>query len=127
MGSVYEIYLNNKSVGQAQVEKMGLYYRFLCRCRLPQGKIYRIWVSCGGKEESLGIPVPKGNVFILETRLPVSRMGKGDFSFRAADKEAGGRFYPVSPERPFPCMLRLREGQWRKEKGVVGIYIPEKK
>lgn len=127
MEGTYEIMLGGEPVGQVTVARQGLYYRFSCRCDLSGEVIYRITVSCGGKSESLGIPVPKDGEFVLDTRLAASRLGEGTPRFAAVPRrpELGGQFVPISPEEPFCYLHRLENAYLARKDGQVGIVIPE--
>ena len=127
MDGTYEIMLGGESVGQAVVRRQGLYYRFSCRCDLSGEVIYRITVTCGGKSESLGIPVPKNGEFYLDTRLAASRFGEGEPKFAAVPRrpDLGGMFVPISPEEPFRYLHRLENAFLARKDGQVGIVIPE--
>ena len=127
MDGTYEIMLGGESVGQAVVRRQGLYYRFSCRCDLSGEVIYRIPVTCGGKSESLGIPVPKNGEFYLDTRLAASRLGEGEPKFAAVPRrpDLGGMFVPISPEEPFRYLHRLENAFLARKDGQLGIVIPE--
>lgn len=127
MDGTYEIMLGGESVGQAVVRREGLYYRFSCRCDLSGEVIYRITVTCGGKSESLGIPVPKNGEFYLDTRLAASRLGEGEPKFAAVPRrpDLGGMFVPISPEEPFRYLHRLENAFLARKDGQLGIVIPE--
>lgn len=127
MDGTYEIMLGGESVGQAVVRRQGLYYRFSCRCDLSGEVIYRITVTCGGKSESLGIPVPKNGEFYLDTRLAASRLGEGEPKFAAVPRrpDLGGMFVPISPEEPFRYLHRLENAFLARKDGQLGIVIPE--
>lgn len=127
MDGTYEIMLGGESVGQAVVRRQGLYYRFSCRCDLSGEVIYRITVTCSGKSESLGIPVPKNGEFYLDTRLAASRLGEGEPKFAAVPRrpDLGGMFVPISPEEPFRYLHRLENAYLARKDGQVGVVIPE--
>ena len=127
MDGTYEIMLGGESVGQAVVRRQGLYYRLSCRCDLSGEVIYRITVTCGGKSESLGIPVPKNGEFYLDTRLAASRLGEGEPKFAAVPRrpDLGGMFVPISPEEPFRYLHRLENAFLARKDGQLGIVIPE--
>ena len=127
MDGTYEIMLGGESVGQAVVRRQGLYYRFSCRCDLSGEVIYRITVTCGGKSESLGIPVPKDGQFHLDTKLAASRLGEGEPKFAAVPRrpDLGGMFVPISPEEPFRYLHRLENAFLVRKDGQLGIVIPE--
>ena len=127
MDGTYKIMLGGESVGQAVVRRQGLYYRFSCRCDLSGEVIYRITVTCGGKSESLGIPVPKNGEFYLDTRLAASRLGEGEPKFAAVPRrpDLGGMFVPISPEEPFRYLHRLENAFLARKDGQLGIVIRE--
>ena len=127
MDGTYEIMLGGESVGQAVVRRQGLYYRFSCRCDLSGEVIYRITVTCGGKSESLGIPVPKNGEFYLDTRLAASRLGEGEPKFAAVPRrpDLGGMFVPISPEEPFRYLHRRENALLARKDGQLGIVIRE--
>ena len=127
MDGTYEIMLGGEPVGQAVVRRQGLYYRFSCRCDLSGEVIYRITITCGGKSESLGIPVPKNGEFYLDTRLAASRLGEGEPKFAAVPRrpDLGGMFVPISPEEPFRYLHRLENAFLARKDGQLGIVIRE--
>lgn len=122
----YEVFLGKQAVGNVQVTKEGLYLRFQCRCTLS-GDVCRLSVSCGGKEENLGVLVPNGNSFTLETRLPVKRLGQGTPSFFVVPNRPvlQGKFVPIRPEEPFSYIERLKNAHLVRQNGQVGIMIKD--
>lgn len=128
MEGVYEITLGGRAVGQASVFRRGLYWYFDCSCSLSGEVICRITVSCGGKTESLGIPVPQGKDFVLRTRVPVKKLGAGVPEFRVAPKrtELPGNWVPVSPEEPFVYLSRLQDAFLQVRDGKVGIILRDR-
>lgn len=123
----YDVLLGDKPVGKAYVERKGLYYRIRCRCGLSGEVIYKVLVSCGGEQENLGILVPVGEEFGLDTRIPVKRLGEGSLSFRAMPRHSGlrGKFVPISPEEPFRYIARLKDAFLETRNGQIGIVIKE--
>lgn len=119
--------LGDKVVGKAKVSREGLYYRIRCRCALSGDMLCRILVRCGKQEESLGILVPEGREFGLETRIPVKKVGEGPLTFSAAPRhrDLEGQFIPLSPEEPFRYITRLKDAYLVKQKGKVGVVIKE--
>lgn len=124
---LYEITQGNQVIGQACVQRQGLYYQINCRCRLSGEVICRIVVTCGGKQENLGIPVPEKDAYTLHTRISVSRLGEGGMSFRAVPRHNAleGKFVPLSPEEPFQYLSRLKNARLESRNGVVGIVLEE--
>ncbi len=127
MVGTYPILLGSEVAGQAEVKKQGLYYCFSCRCQLTGEVIYRIKVTCGERCESLGIPVPEGRGFSLKAKIPASRFGKGEPSFRLVPRHpgVGEDFIPLSPETPFPYLKRLERAYLAKQDGLLGIVFRE--
>lgn len=126
MEGTYPIYLGGQAVGQAKVRQEGLYLHFSCRCRFGGETIYKLMVTCGDHTENLGIPIPDGAQFCLETKIPVKRLGEGKLAFCAVPKrgELTGRFIPLSPEEPFAYLTRLKNAFLEVRTGRVGVVIP---
>ncbi len=125
--ATYPILRGEETVGQAVVEKQGLYWHFACRCSLSGEVIYRLTVQCGQKQENLGIPVPENGEFVLRTKIPVSRLGQERPVIRTVPKhgELQGRFIPLSPDTPFTYISRLEKAVLAKKNGQLGILLPE--
>ncbi len=125
--NTYPILRGGETIGQAQVEKRGLYYYYTCRCDLSAEVVYRLTVSCGEKCENLGIPVPEGGEFVLMTRLPVSKLGEGEPVIRAVPKHGPleGKFIPIRPQEPFAYLRQLEKAVFEKRNGQPGILIQD--
>ena len=125
MEGTYEIYLGDKPIGKAVVQRQGLYYRFDCRCCLEHDRMYRLSVECDGHHENLGILMPAGGDHRLTKKLAVKRLGKGYLTFRASPKHPAStaRFIPVYPEEPFAYITRLQEAFLEVRSGQVGVVI----
>ena len=123
----YEIMLGDKSVGRALVSQEGLYYRFRCSCNLSGETLCRIMVRCGNRMENLGVLVPKDGEFILETRIPVKKIGEGQISFSVAPRHRTpeAEFIPLSPEEPFHYITRLKDAYLERKNGKLGLRIKE--
>lgn len=67
---LYDVILNGNRVGYITIESIGLYYKFFCECTLPDNKIYRLFSGDKDTFVKLGICVPEGGKFVLNTRLP---------------------------------------------------------
>lgn len=121
----HDIRMGRDVIGKANVERQGLYYQFSCRCRLGGTVIYRVIVTCGGHSENLGVLIPMGDVFGLEKKIPVKRVGEGTFSFQAMPKhqKAPGQFVPIHPEEPFAYITRLQDAFMEIRDGQIGVVI----
>ena len=123
MEGVYDILLGGRSVGQAVMVRHGLYWHFDCRCSLSGEVMFRIMVSCGGRTENLGIPVPQGKEFVLRTKLPAKKLGAGEPTFRVVPKHAPlpENWVPVNPEDPFAYLTRLQDAYLQVRDGKIGV------
>lgn len=128
MEGTYPIMIGKTKVGQAFVERQGLYYCFSCRCELHSEVICRVTLQIGEQEESLGILMPlEGNVFGLCKRLPAKSLKSGMPEFRITPKQSlpAGSFIDVYPEEPFGFISRLENAYLEVRRGKTGLVIPE--
>lgn len=125
----YEVFFGNHQAGKVQVLRQGLYYRFVCRCRLTGDVVCRLYVSCGGQQENLGVVVPVGDGFGLDTRLPVKRFRGGDpvFSLVPKHETVAGQFVPIIPEEPFAYIERLKNSFLVRKYGQMGILLEDQR
>jgi len=127
MDGSYEIKQGDKVIGQAKVEKQGLYYRFTCRCA-PDGEgMHRLTVRCGGREVSLGILVPMDGMFGVDKSVPRKSLGEGtpEFFLPGTQKKPQGKFVAVYPEEPFSYIHRLEGAFLARQAGQLGIMLKE--
>ena len=120
----FEIKLGDRPVGKVTVTREGLYYHFFCRCRKTGDSVCKVWA----KDVSIGVLVPKGDGFFLDTRLPVKRFAEDhwDFQIQPSRPVLEGRFVPIKPEEPFAYLTRLKDAHLLRQNGQVGILIKEK-
>ena len=125
MGENYGVYFGGRQVGKVQVSKQGLYYRFVCRCKMTGDVVCRLKVKCNGYYENLGILVPYGDGFGLETKLPIKRLGSGEMEFFLLPKHetAKGKFAAIYPDEPFAYIANLKGAFLEYQNGQMGIRI----
>ena len=123
----YALHLGKDPVGKVQVLRQGLYYRFICRCKLSGEVVYRLTVRCGNSTENLGILVRSGEGFALDKKVPVSHLGEGEMSFLLLPKSdrLNGVFLPIYPDEPFAYINRLQDAFFARQGGQAGIVIKE--
>lgn len=123
----YEVLFGKDRAGKVQVTREGLYYRFLCRCRLSGDVVCRLAVRCGQREENLGVVVPVGDGFGLDKRIPAKNLGEGEMTFFLMPKgeRLQGKFVPICPEEPFAYIARLKEAFLARQNGQVGVLLKE--
>lgn len=124
----YEVFFGSSAVGKVQVIRQGLYYRFICRCKLPGDGIYRLCVLCGTCQTNLGVVVPEGTGFGLDKVIPVKKLAKGDPEFFLAPRHepVSGLFVPISPEEPFYYIARLKDAFLENRNEIMGVVIRQK-
>jgi len=121
----YEVTFGNTVVGKCEVRSQGLYCRIICRYRIPGDPICHLYAVTEAGRENLGVPVPEGDGFLLDRKIPVKRIGQGDIRF-ALSAGAGtltGTFVPIRPEEPFLYIERLQNAFLELSQGQVGIRI----
>ncbi len=124
----YEVFFGGQAVGKVQVLRQGLYWQFHCRCRLSGEVVCRLCVQCGEKKENLGVVVPLGDGFGLDTRLAAKKLGQGKLTFSLVPKhQTSAVFIPICPEEPFAYIQRLKDGFLARKNGQVGIFVDMKK
>lgn len=127
MTECYDVFLGHQTVGKVYADRQGLYYRFRCRCHVAGGTICALAVRCADAQIHLGIPVPAGDAFTLETRIAAKRFPEGEFRFVLLPRhgELKGKFIPLSPQEPFAYISKLKDAYLEKRDGSIGIVIPE--
>lgn len=127
MDGCYEVFFGGNAVGKVQVIRQGLYYRFICRCRLELEGVYRLSVLCGSSQMNLGVVVPEGDGFGLDKLIPRKHLedGKPEFFLAPRHDSVSGRFVPISPEEPFYYIAKLKDAFLAQQNGQVGVLLTE--
>ena len=121
----YPVFQGDAQIGKVSVYRIGLYYRFCCNCKLQNNGLYRLYVSCDGCQQNLGVLVPEGDCFFLETRVPSKRFGEGIPEFFVISNYAKSEeaFYPIYPEEPFAYISRLKDAYLIKRNSQLGVIL----
>ena len=128
MEGTYPVTFGQTRVGKVEVQRQGLYLRFLCRCQISGDVVCRLTVSCGTDRENLGIVVPMDDGFGLETKIPAKRLGEGrpEFTLMPRHETSGsGTFVPIRAEEPFAYIRRLKDAYFERRYGQAGVVIKE--
>ncbi|MBO4937390.1 MAG: hypothetical protein J6C98_00100 [Oscillospiraceae bacterium] len=127
MEGTYELAQGSKTIGTVTVRRQGLYHSFSCRCDLTGAVVYRLMVTCGGRQENLGVLVPVDGSFGLEKRIPVKYFGEGVplFQLQAVHDRAEGKFVPIYPDEPFAYLAKLKDAFLERQSGQLGIVIKQ--
>lgn len=119
----HEVYFGNRVCGKVQVLRQGLYFRVICRCRIPADQVYRLFGVRGSCRENLGVLIPEGDGFLLDRRIPVKHLGEETLRFEVSCGQplTSGEFVPICPEEPFLYIDRLKTAFLQTENGKIGI------
>lgn len=125
MVGTYTVWLGKEPVGQAVVERQGLYYHFRCQCQLHSEVMCKVTVSCGGTNENLGILVPIGKNYGLMKKLPVKNFGSGipEFWITPRQIHRQGIRVDIYPEEPFRYIAKLEKAYLDNHRDVPQIFI----
>ena len=125
MEQSYAVTVKGTPVGKVLVQKQGLYYHFSCRCQLKGDTIYRLVVTSGSTSVNLGVVIPVDNGFVLNTKLPIKKIGEGEmiFTLRTKQDESLDAFIPIKPEEPFAYISRLKDSFLTLQDGQAGILV----
>ena len=127
MESVYPVFYEGKRIGNGCVVRNGLYHKISCRCTLPEGEPFRLLMSSSQRKLDLGICVPFGTVFGIDTNVPAKLTGEAPFEFTAVmhTKREHATFVPVRCDEPFCFITALKGSILWKEGNVTGVLIPD--
>lgn len=125
----YNIMLSSKIIGSVEVTIEGLYYRFHCECCLSGEVMYQLKLVSGERRCDLGVLIPKGNKFIIDTKIPIKKIGEGDFEFIAYPRhpELKETFIPIRAEEPFAYIEKLENSFLTIINGESGILLSNDK
>lgn len=129
MRKSYKVYQGQEIIGEATVEKEGLYFHIYCRCELDRESMYKLMAVWENGEENLGILIPVSGRFGLEKRIPAKRLPVEEIAFRVIPyhRSLGKRFAPVYPEEPFSYLEKLKKATFAERDGQAGVLFPEEK
>lgn len=102
-------------VGEAKIQRQGLYYQFCCSCNFSESRIYKLWATSGGKNIKLGVCVPEMDCYTLCRKIPIAHFDTDEISVYALnDNEAKTQreldTKLVSIKRLDQAILRLVDG-----------------
>lgn len=109
--TLYEIIWNKKPVGTAEIKKEGLYYLFSCVCRPEQSGIYRVFVTDGKNEISLGICVPVGDRFEVKKKIPAKILQNQNLLFWLVPDAEEKRRFLVTEDMPVSFLEKLEHAR----------------
>lgn len=121
--SCYQVLFDGLIVGSVEVTQEGLYYRFRCRCTVPQNETCRLIATVSAQEYDLGICVPEGKISIVDKKIPIKHFPTGEINFHILGKKASLRAVPVLDNKAFPYVASLCHAKLRIKEGKYEILI----
>lgn len=125
----FEVYQNGQAVGTVALSREGLYYRFRCRCSPLTESVTRLVWKADGNVLSLGILVPVGGCFGLDTRMAIKKCPgeKPEFMLVENGKEAmlqqpeSAEKKPSEPEHTEALIHEAEEAPRQEQMRIVPI------
>ena len=116
MQGKYEVIYEGQAVGNVELIREGLYYRVICRCRVGDGEIHRLYAE----NEKLGVLIPDGDLLVLKTKVAAKRLREG-CSFSLDENRV--EFVPIRRGEAFPKLEKVREGILGFREGEPGLFL----
>lgn len=125
MKQLYDVFLDGKCVGIAEIAEEGLYYRISCKCRFPPGKTYKVFAQAGAAEYDLGTYITTADTYGISTRVARKHIRKEQLCFVARGKRVKQTelFVPIDPDKPFPYLTEIKNARFAIENGQPGVII----
>ena len=123
MGKSFAVTLDGKVVGDAIIEKQGLYYIVECCCPMRLDRRYILMLICGEIRKDLGVCISYENGFGLKTRVKLNLANEKEICFELISKVKQDRtdFYPIYANQPFELLEFLRYGSFVVINDIWGI------
>ena len=125
----YEIVQCGEVVGSVLVRRQGLYYHFLCRCRLSGEVMFRLIMLCDGQETDLGVLTPADGCFGINRSLSVKKVGQGRpiFSLSPKKTSVSEDLVLFSEQEPFAYLSQLHRACLVRQAGKSYIGFRSEK
>lgn len=118
------MYLRDEQVGNATVWQQGLYCSVHCRCRMEGDGFSRLSMADGTQQWDLGILIPDGDYFVVDTSVRATGWQDRELSFRIIQPGKERLFIPIVEGGVFLHLDKLRKASFENRNGVCGVVIP---
>ena len=120
----YPVTQNECVVGAVETEAEGMYIRIRAQCTPPDRRVYRLVLLCGSQRIDLGVCVPEGNRFVVNTRIQKRMLDESALQFiLETNQENEQQFIPVDWDKPFVYLDSLHLASFTIKDEVPGIII----
>lgn len=125
MEGKYPVLDGNEVIGWVIVSRQGLYYCIQCRCTMIRKEVYKLQAVMEGQVHHVGVLIPVGEKFGLDTKIPVKKMNQkiSGFIVVCDNDTLKDLFVPVSSEKAFPDLTYLKEARFQRRGNEIGVVI----
>ena len=120
----FDVFFQDKKVGDVFVTTEGLYRRIRCKCNLPDDSIWRLYALTDDNKTDIGICVPNED-FVINKRISLSRLSNEILGFiiESNAKHNHCQSYLVSDDMPFPAITQLGQARFLTKNGKAMIVL----
>ena len=118
----YPITREGNTVGEAQLERQGMFWRIICRCRIRTEKPMRIYLQSEMRRLDLGLCILEGDTCSLVSRISCKVGAPEGFAF-TVEHIREEQYFPLSESEPFPALQLLKSAKFMPRNGHPGILI----
>ena len=125
MEGTWNVYFEDRPVGNCMTHREGLYIRFVCRCARISDSICRLLLRCGNGNVDLGVLIPVEGGYGLDRKLPVRNIPEGEprFCVKLQGEQSAKRFIQVRDGEKFVFLSGLADARFGKQDGKTGVFL----
>jgi hypothetical protein len=121
----FPIYYTGNRVGNAVLEKQGMFYKIRCHCNVQMDKPAKIRMTAEGITLDLGICLKCQNGIGLSTRINTKILeGKSPSFSLHTDEEVEITLYSISENAPFAYLEYISQGKFIRKEENAYILLP---
>lgn len=118
----YPIYYCDQVVGNAQMDKQGLFYVIRCKCNLPQDRLYKVLITSKDDTFDLGICTRSDKGIGLVTRISANTLKSTELRFTVEPEQHEiKKMYAVSENSEFPDLEIIYKAKFLRREGKAYI------
>ena len=110
MEGSYRVYDSQGEVGQVQVIQQGLYYRFICRAKLPERRFLHLWAVCPEHRLDLGLLIPEQGEYHLSVKRPMKYFSGMHYRFSLEENTQASQ-WQIDEHTPFLHIKELKHSK----------------
>lgn len=119
----YEVWLQERQVGEVSLETEGRFYILNCKCFLPSTGIYKLMALTSAKNISIGTLIPEKGEYLLKRSIPMHKLESiKKFCIERVHTQT---FMPVTENDPITFFDKMEMVCYHNREGIPGILIKE--